>query len=282
MPLVALNGTRIYVEDTGPGTTGETIVFSHGLLWSGEMFAPQIAQLRERYRCIAYDHRGQGRSDDHKGHSVPIELVYEDAVALLEWLGAGRVHFAGLSMGGFVAMRLAARRPDLLASLILLETSAEPEPRENIPRYRKLNLVARYLGLSLVADKVMPIMFGREFLESPEREAERRVWRTKLTANRRSIYRAVNGVIEREPIAQELARIACPTLVIVGEQDVATVPAKAERIQSAIRGASLVRIPGAGHSSSIEQPARVNAAIEGFLAQLHERRLAGDLATNPK
>ena len=265
MPLVSLNGTRLYVEDTGPGSTGETLVWSHGLLWSADMFAAQVAHFRDRYRCVAYDHRGQGRSDDHLGRSVPIELVYEDAVALLEWLGAGRVHFAGLSMGGFVAMRLAARRPDLLASMILLETSSEPEPRENVRRYKMLNAVARYWTLSAVAGRVMPIMFGREFLEDPEREVERRVCLAKLMGNRRTIYRAVNGVIERQGVEGELSRITCPSLVLVGEQDVATVPAKAERIHRGVAGSSLVRIPGAGHSSSVEQPARVNEAIADFL-----------------
>jgi len=269
VPLVPINGTRLFVEDTGPGSTGETIVFSHGLLWSGEMFAAQVAHFRDRYRCIAYDHRGQGRSDDHPGRIVTMELVYEDAVALLESLGPGqKVHFAGLSMGGFVAMRLAARRPDLLASMILLETSAEPEPRENLRKYKMLNAVARYLSLSLVSNKVMPIMFGRDFLESPERELDRRIWLSKLLGNRQSIYRAVNGVIEREGIEEEITRIKSPSLVIVGEQDTATVPAKAERIQRSIAGASLVRIPRAGHSSSIEHPEAVNAAIERFLSSL--------------
>ncbi|WP_394848264.1 alpha/beta hydrolase [Pendulispora brunnea] len=269
MPLVPINGTRLYVEDTGSGSNGQTIVFSHGLLWSGEMFAAQLAHFRGLgYRCIAYDHRGQGRSDDHPGRIVTIELVYDDAVALLESLGPGKVHFAGLSMGGFVALRLAARRPDLLASMILLETSAEPEPRENIRKYKMLNAIARYLSLSLVANKVMPIMFGRHFLESPDRELDRRIWLSKLLGNRQSIYRAVNGVIERESIESELPRISCPSLIIVGEQDTATVPAKAERIQRSIAGSSLVRIPRAGHSSSIEQPEAVNAAIESFLTSL--------------
>ena len=78
----------------------------------------------------------------------------------------------------------------------------------------------------------------------------------------------MNGVIDRAGIHDELARITAPTLVVVGEEDLATVPAKAERITGAIRGAKLARIPGAGHSSTVEQPAAVTAAIEGFLDSL--------------
>src|SRR3954471_20100929 len=150
---IDVNGTTLYCEDTGPGSTGETIAFSHGLLWNTTLFAPQIEALRGRYRCIAWDHRGQGRSADDDRHSIGMELVWKDAVALLEKLTPGPVHFCGLSMGGFVAMRMAARRPDLVRSLILIETSADPEPAENIPKYRTLSAVTRYLGNRLVIGK---------------------------------------------------------------------------------------------------------------------------------
>ena len=268
MTQIEINGTRLYYEDTGPGTTGETVIFSHGLLWDAEMFAAQVAHLKARYRVIAYDHRGQGRSADDAARSISMETVYADAVALIEALGIGPVHFAGLSMGGFVAMRLGARRPDLVRSVILMETSADPEPTENVPKYRKLNFVARWFGLGLVAAKVMPIMFSADFMGNPARSEERAHWRRKLMANRRSIWRAVNGVIDRQGVSDELSRIACPTLVMVGEQDTATVPAKAERIHAAIPQSRLVRIAKAGHSSSIEQPTAVNAALDEFLGSL--------------
>jgi len=268
MPYVAVNGTRLWVEDSGPGSTGETLVFSHGLLMDSHLFAPQAEFFRERYRCIRYDHRGQGRSDDSPGRIVTIEQVYDDAVALIEALALGSVHFCGLSMGGFVGLRLGARRPDLLRSLVLLDTSAAPEPRENVPRYRLLNFVAGLFGVGVVAGRVMPILFGKDFLGDPARAHERAEWRTRLKSNRRSIVRAVRGVIERSGVEQELPKVTTPTLVLVGEQDVATVPARAEQIVAGVRGSRLVRVPRAGHSSSVEQPDAVNAAIDEFLRVL--------------
>ncbi|MBF5041686.1 alpha/beta fold hydrolase [Aggregicoccus sp. 17bor-14] len=265
MPMLAVNGTQLYCEDSGG--SGEPVVFSHGLLWSTELFEPQVQALRGRYRCIAYDHRGQGRSAKPGGHSVPIETVYEDAVALIEKLGVGPCHFVGLSMGGFVGMRLAARRPDLVRSLALLETSAEPEPPQNAPRYRAMATVARFLGVRLLASRVMPIMFGKSFLTDPARAEEREAWRQRLLKNERSIYRAVLGVVEREPIESELGKVKAPTLVLVGAEDVATVPAKAERIHSLIAGSKLVKLPRGGHSSTVEEPALVNQALSEFLAQ---------------
>src|SRR3546814_14028155 len=79
-----------------------------------------------------------------------------------------------------------------------METSADPEPPENVPKYRKLNFIARWLGLGLVAGKVMPIMFSRDFMGDPARAEERRHWQQKLTRNRRSIWSAVNGVMDRQ------------------------------------------------------------------------------------
>lgn len=269
MPLLSVNGTQLYYEDTGG--EGEPVVFSHGLLWSTQLFAPQVQALRARYRCIAYDHRGQGRSAKPPGHSVDMETVYEDAVALIETLGVAPCHFVGLSMGGFVGMRLAARRPELLRSLALLETSAEPEPPQNAPRYRALATVARFLGVRPVASRVMPIMFGKSFLEDPARAAERAFWRKQLLQNERSIYRAVHGVIDRKGVVEELARVRTPTLVVVGEEDVATVPAKAERLHALIAGSRLVRLPRGGHSSTVEEPERVNQVLSGFLEEQSTR-----------
>lgn len=267
MPFASVNGTRLYYEDSGG--SGTPIVFSHGLLWSCRMFDAEVAALRqEGWRCLAYDHRGQGRSDPVWTRSVTIEQCYDDAVALIEQLAVGPCHFAGLSMGGFVAMRLGARRPDLVRSLVLLETSADAEPGENLGTYKRLNWTWKWLGPGLVAKPVMQVMFSQSFLRDPDQARLRREQESQLRANRRDIWRAVNGVIEREAIAPELGNIHCPVTVIVGDEDVATAPAKAEKIQGAITGSRLVRIPRAGHTSSVEQPVLVTAAIREHLAAL--------------
>jgi len=264
---IELGDTTLYHEDTGPGSTGETIAFSHGLLWGSELFAPQISALRDRYRCIAWDHRGQGRSASDHRQTIGMELVWQDAVALLEHLQVGPVHFCGLSMGGFVAMRMAARRPELVRSLILIETSSDPEPRENISRYRLLSNIVRLLGPRVVRSQVGPIMLGKSIRDDPARRDEVERF-TDLMSRRKDIWRAVNGVIDRAGIHAELARIVAPALVIVGEEDLATPAPKAEKIVGALTGARLVTVPRAGHSSTVEEPTAVTAAIESFLLAL--------------
>lgn len=264
MATIEIDGTRLYYEDTGPGSTGETIVFSHGLLWGTELFAPQIAALRARYRCVAWDHRGQGRSGSDHRDCIGMELVWQDAVRLIETVVGGPVHFCGLSMGGFVAMRMAARRPDLVRSLLLFETSADPEPMENVGRYRLLTQITKLVGPRLIKNKIAPIMLGKTILTDRSRRAELATF-LDVMSRRRDIWRAVNGVVDRGGVYHELSRISAPTLVAVGEEDVATPRPKAERIAGAIAGAQLVTIPRAGHSSTVEEPALATAAIEQFL-----------------
>jgi pimeloyl-ACP methyl ester carboxylesterase len=262
--MLRVNGTELYYEDTGG--RGPAILFSHGLFWDSSLFAPQIAALKSRYRCVAYDHRGQGRSAESDLHAIDMDTLFGDAVALIVALELEPAHVCGLSMGGFVAMRLGARRPDLVRSLLLLDTSADPEPPENARKFRLGNWFARCFGVGpLLVDATMPMMFGKSALSDPARAAEHDAWHRQLRSNRRSLWRAVNGVIQRPSIYDELYRITAPTLVVFGEEDTVTVPAKAERIAAAIAGAKLVRIPRAGHIVTLEQPQAVTQAIGGFL-----------------
>jgi 3-oxoadipate enol-lactonase len=255
-------------------------------LWNTALFAPQVGALKSRFRCIAYDHRGQGKSADGIGRAINVDTLVADAAAMIETLRIGPVHFCGLSMGGFVGLRLAICRPDLVRSLILLDTSADPEPVIAKLKYRMLNVIARCFGLRTVAKSVMPVLFGKTALTDPARVHERLAWQRQLIGNRPSIWRAINGVLAREGVYDELGKITAPTLVLVGDEDVATGRANAERIAEAIRDARLVRIRHAGHSSTVEQPAAVTAAISAFLDEAQAganksfRLREGDLANS--
>lgn len=264
MPYIQLSNAKYYYEEHGSGT--ETIVFSHGLLWSGHMFHKQVAALKDRYRVITYDHRGQGRSEV-TASGYDMDTLSLDAAELIEKVVGGPVIFGGLSMGGFVGMRLAARHPALISKLILMETTADPEPQENVGKYKTLNWIVKNIGFWPVTGKIMQIMFGRSFLTDPARAEERRYWIKQLTSsNKTGMTRAVMGVVDRKGIADEAPNITCPTLILVGDEDVATVPAKSQRLHALIPHSKLVIIPRGGHTASVEEPAAYNREIEAFLA----------------
>jgi 3-oxoadipate enol-lactonase len=266
MPTLRVNGAELYCEDTGSGA--QAIVFAHGLLCDGRMFEHQVASLRDRYRCVAFDFRGQGRSEITPA-GYDIDNVTTDARALIDALNLAPCHFLGLSMGGFVGMRLASRHPQLIRSLMLLSTSADEEPREKLFRYKVMSFVARWISMRLVAGRLKDVMFGPRFQTDPARQAEREEWRRRLLTNSPiGAIRAAKGVFSRPPIYEEIGGIRAPTLIIVGERDTATPPEKARRIHERIPHSRLMVIPEAGHTCTIEEPAAVNAALNDFLGAL--------------
>jgi pimeloyl-ACP methyl ester carboxylesterase len=270
MPVIEVNGAKVYIEDTGapPGRPGApAIVFGHGLLFSGRMYAAQVARLKDRYRCVTIDWRGQGKSPASPS-DAHMDTLFDDAVAIIEGLNAGPVHYVGLSMGGFVGIRLAARRPELLRSLSLLDTSSGPEDPDNVSKYRLLAKVYRVVGMKPVKSQVLPIMFGKTYLASEAGKTGVTVFLQELgEVKRPGMVTAILGVTDRPPVEDELARIHTPTLVIVGEEDVATPVAKSQTIVGGIAGARLEIVPEAGHSSTVEQPERLSDLIEAFVDQ---------------
>ena len=266
MPSIKVNNCNLHYEIHGSGT--ETIVFSHGLLWSGKMFHKQVAHLKDRFKIVTYDHRGQGQSEVTE-NGYDMDTLYEDAAELVEKLELEKVHFAGLSMGGFIGMRLAARRPDLIKSLVLMETSAQPEP--NKLKYRFLSTIVKMFNVKIVANPVMKIMFSDKFLKDQNKAKERAHLKNELKSLPKSIVRAVGGVIDRKGVEDELENIKCPTMIMVGTQDKATVPAKAEFMHSKIEGSILKYIEGGGHTGCIEEPDQFNKNLDEFYQQVNEK-----------
>lgn len=263
MPEVLVNGARLFYEEMGSGPG--TIVFSHSYLVDSHHFAPQMQSLRARYRCVAFDHRGHGRSEVTEA-GYDMENLYSDAVKLIEALKCAPCHFVGLSTGGFIGMRIGIRRPELLNSLILMDTSADPEPQENFKQYKLLMFMVRWIGWRPVIGKVMPLFFGKKFLSDPSRRNEVKEWKARIkSSHRKAMVKFGLGIFGRAGVYEELPKIQIPTLMIVGEEDIPTPVEKAKRIAAKIPGAKLVVIPHAGHLCTVEEPAAVTAAMEEFL-----------------
>jgi 3-oxoadipate enol-lactonase len=268
MSLVEVNGIQLSITDSGAPAgkpDAPVLVMGHGLLFSTSMWRHQIEVLKSTYRCIAVDWRGQGGTPPTEA-GYDMDTLYADLVALIEHLDVGPVHYLGLSMGGFVGQRLAARRPDLVRSLTLIDTSAGPEDPEKISKYRLLATVYGFLGMKPLLGQVAPIMFTPAFIATDAGKATVQTWTAELgPLNRKGIKKAIRGVTDRLEIVQELGAITAPTLVIVGSEDVATPVAKAERIVGGIAGSRLEVVHGVGHVSTLEDPASINALVSEFL-----------------
>lgn len=277
-----VNGTGLRVGEVGAGA--ETVVFSPALFTNRGMFDPLVNALKTDHRCIRYDHRGQG--DSGFGTRQPASLLsteglYADAVALLDELHVESCHWVGASIGGFVGMRLAARHPERIRSLVFIGPAMHPlsaADRRQISRFTLAIQVSALLGRlggamrRMLADRVMRNMFGATFMADPARAEIREFWRQRYAAQlvpkAVPMARAVFGSSENSP--EMLGHITAPTLLVVGDNPPAGVePADANvedrEIQQAIPGSRLVIIPGAGHMVLVEEPAAATAVITEFI-----------------
>ncbi len=267
MPMITVAGTELSVTDTGG--TGPTVVFLHGFLFDGRQFDAQVDALRGQYRCITVDLPGQGRSGrSAAGYST--DAVTDLLIAYLEQADLGPVHLAGLSMGGFTGLRIAIRRPELLRSLTLINTSAHRHSRAKMPKQLALAAVARVAGTGLppVLAGIEEEMFGERFRTddsaAPVREAWRRRW---ADGDRAVLVSTLLGFLRRDDVRADLAGIALPTLIVAGAQDRSLPAHLSIAMFDAIPDARLVVLPGTGHSAPVEDPEGVSQAMASFLAE---------------
>ncbi len=260
MPEIQVNGTTLFYEEHGTGQ--QTVFMAHGLALNGRMYHNQVMPLRQRFRCITMDFRGQGRSAvATTGYDM--DTLARDVAAVLRKLGAGPCHYIGLSMGGFVGLRLALREPALLRSLTLINTGAEPDSLSERIRSVALTTIVRLFGTRPVAAPAMRLLFGPSFRHDAE---QRRRWHREVLANNRTgIVRAAAGVRQRAGLLDQIAEIDLPTLIIAGEEDHTMPVYRSRQMQERIAGSELVVIPGAGHNCCLEAPDLVNNHLLRFL-----------------
>lgn len=258
----------IAFEDSGPTDgRGPALLFGHSLLFDRRMWAPQVAELSREFRCVAIDFPGHGESDEPaRGHSM---LDNTEAYRkVMDHLGIESAFVVGLSMGGMAAMPLALGHPGRVRGLVLMDTSADPEPGPARARNQAMAVTARLFGVSdFIMKRVNDLMWSRRFQqERPELVAE---WAVRVKAlPRRSIYRAVGAVMGRKGLGARVGEIRCPTLVIVGDEDKATPVAVNERIAASIAGAELKVLPRTGHIANLEESEVVTKLIRAFVTRV--------------
>jgi pimeloyl-ACP methyl ester carboxylesterase len=262
MSKVSVNNAEIYYQTVGDGT--ETILFSHGYLMDNTAFTAQIDALKTQFRCIAYDHRGHGQSEVTKD-GYELDNLVTDAISLIEKLDVGPVHFVGVSAGGFVGMRVALRRAELLKSLTLIDTSAEAESDQALKQYNMLLWMVKNIGWWAVMGQVLPILFHKDFLEDETRKMEVEEWKNIMTGHdRKGIVPFGKGIFTRPSVLDLLPGLSVPTAVIVGEEDASSPPEYSQRMVNAIPDAKMYTIPDAGHFAIIEKPTAVTEAMQDF------------------
>ncbi len=263
MPNINVNGTTLFYYDQGP-KEAPVLILSHSLFFDHKMFIHQIESLSKTFRVISYDHRDQGQSARSDLQIVDMDTLTDDAMALIEALNLSPCFFAGNSMGGFIALRLAARRPDLLRGCIVLGSSAELEYK--LAEFSPLIDGLEAQGTEPFIDTLMYIMFGDDYLADQSRTDEREYWRNSMLDLGTDIARSARGVIHRTGVLDELKNCKVPLLVLSGEQDHAYEIPLSENIAQSAPDSQMFVVPKAGHSVALEQPEIVNRYIADFIS----------------
>jgi 3-oxoadipate enol-lactonase / 4-carboxymuconolactone decarboxylase len=245
-----------HVQISGP-PNATPLLLIHSLGTSLHVWDPQIERLARSFRVIRPDLRGHGLTEVTPG-PYSIAGLADDVLALLDALDIRRAHVAGLSIGGMVAQAMAAAAPGRVGALILADT-AMAIPPANLWLERAATVRAK--GMAAVADAVVARWVTPGFADAPAALG----LRAMLLRTAPEGYAGAAEAIAAADLSATTATLRTPTLILVGDQDLATPLASAEAMAGAIDGAKLQIIASAAHIATIEQPDAVTAAIAGFL-----------------
>ena len=263
MAFADVNGQKIHFTDTGGD--GPPIIFSHGFMMSGEMFAPQVEALRGGHRVITWDERGFGHTE-FDGAPFTYWDAAHDCLGLLDHLGIERAVLGGMSQGGFLSIRAALAHPDRVRALVLIDSCADVDDPETIEGYH--GMLAGFTSgdpatQQAVAEGVSGLILGDEALAAE--------WIPRWFANleKHDLNLAGNALLSRDDVQPRAGEITCPVLAIHGSDDQAISVDRARLFTDAVADSrGVVVVDGAAHAPNMSHPDIVNGALASFLQSL--------------
>ncbi len=260
MPSINLGTTEIYYEIHGQG---DPLLLIHGLGSSSQDWEMQLPQFSSHFQVINIDLRGHGRSGKPPGpYSIP--LFAEDTIQLIRALELSSVHILGISLGGMVAFQLALDCPDLVRSLVIVNSVPELIAHNFKDRtdYWKRLLIVRLFGL----EKMGQVLAERFFTE-PEQEGLREIFVRRWAANHKPSYLASLKAAFGWSVLGRLGEIQAPALVIGADGDYFS-NAEKEQYTQLMPNAELIIVENSRHALPAEKPTEFNQIVLSFLLNL--------------
>jgi len=271
---VAVRDIEMEVEEAGAGE--RALVLVHGFTGSRDDFREQLPPLAALGRTLALDQRGHGGSTNSGKHELyTVANLVDDLAAAFDALGLERADLLGHSLGGAVALRFALAHPDRLASLVLLDTSAQPiRMRFSESTRASIASFAREHGMGALAKRTREMVVANPAAVPPsarraqERMGEEVFWQRILRKHEAMdpvAWDALSAEMGRlESSLDRLGEIRCPTTILVGAEDTPFL-APSDEMEKRIAGARRVTIPDAAHSPQLENPAAWLEALRAHL-----------------
>ena len=257
----------VHMVRTGP-RGGTPVVLVHPVGLDLTYWDRQIEALRDTHDVVAYDLPGHGGTP-----GTPAECTFERAAARLSEvvlsLGDGGAHIVGISVGGMIAQVFALHYPALVRSLALVGTAASFSAEGRQAMRDRADTVRRE-GMSAVLPLTMKRWFTTDFV-AQRPDVVDRACKTLLFDNP-AIHAAMWDMIADFDVADEVSRIHCPTLILVGDLDPSCPPATARVLYAGIAGSLMEVLPDTSHMSILERPTLINEHLLRFHAKLMRPR----------
>ena len=229
------------------------------------MWQWQLPALTPHFSVLTYDLLGHGESAPPAG-TPDLAMFSGQLLGLMDRCGIERVAVVGFSLGGMIARRFALDHPDRLSALAVLNSAHDRSPAERSAVRERVRQAHEH-GPAAAVDSALERWFTPAFRAgAPGPIALVRNW---ITSNDAAVYSRIYRVLAEgdAEIAQGLERIACPTLVMTGEDDPGNTPAMARAMAGLIPGARLAILPGLRHMALAESPSAVNEPLGVFLRE---------------
>ncbi|MCP4425925.1 MAG: alpha/beta fold hydrolase [Chloroflexi bacterium] len=257
MAEVGIDGLMLFYEEKGQG---EPVLLLHGLGSSTRDWELQMPALAERHRVVAVDLRGHGRSHKPPGpYSIP--LFAADIAAFIQSLNIAPAHIIGISLGGMIAFQLALDAPELIKSLIIVNSVPQMILEtfgDRLQLWRRLAIV-RLLGLRRMGEFLAPRLFSK-----PEHELFRQQMAERWAQNDKRAYLAATKSFVGWDVSRRLGEINYPTLVVSADEDYWPLSEK-EAYTAQIPNAKLLIFEDSRHATPIEYADKFNTAVLKFL-----------------
>lgn len=259
--IVEHDGTTLYWESTG---AGEPVLLLMGLGMPATGWWRTAPVLAQRFRVLAFDSRGCGRSGCPRG-PYTLEQLADDALAVLDAAGEPSAHVYGLSLGGMIAQELALRAPERVRSLVLGATTAGG-PEHEQPDEETRGFLRRRAAMPQEEGvwASIPYVYGPATPErAPRRLAEDLEQRLRFTPDR-SGYEAQLAAASAHDTTARLAAIAAPALVVHGDADRIVPVGNGRRLAERLPSASFHPLAGAGHLYLTDAPEADEIVVRFF------------------
>lgn len=263
MPKVRVGQIELFYEEEGQG---DPVVWIHGLGIDHQVWALQISTFAQHFRCLAFDNRDTGESDRSPDRYTMKTLV-DDTIGLMDALAIDRAHIVGLSMGGAIAQELAITHPARVNRLVLVSTYTSSD-RRGADVLNSFALMRTRFSPEEYARATMPWVFSYDEYQIPGlvdlaiARFEDDPHFPSADVYTRQVEAALSHFSE-----DRLSRIAAPTLIVAGDEDLMTPMRFTRTLHERIPGAKLAVIPGAGHALILTRAGEFNRLALSFLQE---------------